>query len=192
MPKIFITGVDPSLSNFGMVRGWIDLDTNEFHPTALRLCETKPDSSNKTVRKNSQDLERTQQLYKAFQEEITPSDLIAVEIPVGSQSARAMASYGACLGVLASAVEWPMIQLTPTEVKMASVGSKTASKADMIKWATTLYPNLNWFTNTRNGVTTYSNKNEHLADAIAAVHAAIQTNEFKQIAMVRKSIAKAL
>ena len=173
-----------------MVRGWIDLNSNEFHPTVLRLCETKPDSSNKTVRKNSQDLERTQQLYKAFQEEITPSDLIAVEIPVGSQNSRSMASYGACLGVLASAVDWPMIQLTPTEVKMAAVGSKTASKAEMIAWATNLYPDLNWFTTTRNGVVTYSNKNEHLADAIAAIHAAIQTNEFKQMAMVRKSMAK--
>ena len=190
MSKIFVTGVDPSLSNFGLVRGWIDLDSNEFHPIALRLCETKPDKTNKTVRKNSQDLERIQQLYKAFQEEISPSDLIVAEIPVGSQSARSMASYGACLGILASAVDWPLIQLTPAEVKVASVGSKTASKADMIKWATNLYPNLDWFKTVRKGIVTYSNKNEHLADAIAAIHAAVQTNEFKQIAMLRKSIAR--
>lgn len=65
-------------------------------------------------------------------------NMVVVEVPVGSQSARSMASYGICIGILASITK-PMIQVTPTEVKMATVGSKTASKQDMIDWATSAY-----------------------------------------------------
>ncbi|GAL23016.1 hypothetical protein JCM19235_1317 [Vibrio maritimus] len=104
-------------------------------------------------------------------------NMVVVEVPVGSQSARSMASYGICIGILASITK-PMIQVTPTEVKMATVGSKTASKQDMIDWATSAYPDADWLTVTRKGKKVITAKNEHLADSIAAVHAAILTDQF--------------
>lgn len=103
---------------------------------------------------------------------------MCVEIPVGSQSARSMASYGICIGVVAS-IDKPLIQVTPAEVKLVATGSKTASKDDMIKWATEMYPEGQWLTTNKKGVVSFVNKNEHMADAIAAMHAGVKTDQFK-------------
>ena len=175
-----IVGLDPSLNNFGMVRGNLDLHTGVFSILYLVLQETaSKTSSNKTVRKNSQDLNRARHLHKGLHAVLMGADMVMVEIPVGSQTARAMASYGICIGLIAS-INKPMIQVTPSEVKMAACGSKTASKAEMINWAITTYPSANWLTKKVKGLVTYVNKNEHLADAVAAVHAGVLTDEFIQ------------
>jgi Holliday junction resolvasome RuvABC endonuclease subunit len=120
--------------------------------------------------------------------------VVFAEVPVGSQSSRAMCSYGVCIGLLAGlAARVPLIQVQPTEVKLAAVGTKTASKEEMIEWATGLYPQLPWFTTKRKGVTTFSAKNEHIADAIAAIYAGILTDEFKRmIAMWKVATAGSL
>jgi Holliday junction resolvasome RuvABC endonuclease subunit len=107
-------------------------------------------------------------------------DIICVEIPVGSQSARAMASYGICIGVLAS-INKPMIQVTPTEVKVAATGNKSATKREMIIWAFSQNSSLKWLTRTTNGDNILIDKNEHMADAMAAIKAGISTDEFKTI-----------
>jgi Holliday junction resolvasome RuvABC endonuclease subunit len=174
-----VLGLDPSMSNFGMAIGFINVSTNTLTMDRLSLQKTVP-AKVKSVRKNSDDLYRAKQLYLAMTAELATVDLVMVEIPVGSQSARAMASYGVCIGVLA-AVNKPMIQVTPTEVKMATAGTKTASKANMIKWATNEYPYLNWLTKKQKGVVSYTGDNEHLADAIGAIHAGMRTSQYKDL-----------
>lgn len=186
MSNIVLAGLDPSMSNFGMVKGKYDLDTGEFELTHLKLAETKSDSKNKSVRKNSQDLERARTLCKAMHEFTEGANLVCVEIPVGSQSARAMASYGMCIGILAS-LDIPLIQVTPTEVKLAATGNKTATKQEMIDWATQFFPDADWIKRTVKGKTTYVAKNEHLADALAAIGAGIETEQFAQIEAVLKT-----
>lgn len=182
MKTITVAGLDPSLSNFGMVKGSLDLESGILTVTQIQLIETKPESKNKTVRKNSIDLERSRKLYKELTEFIKDVDLVCVEIPVGSQSARAMTSYGICIGLLAS-IDLPLIQVTPTEVKLAATNSKTASKAEMINWAVLNYPEAQWLTVTRKGITNFVDKNEHMADALAAIVAGVQTDIFKQLRM---------
>lgn len=180
---MLIAGIDPSLSNFGMVKGTLDFsqDNPLFLLDKMLLQESKQDKVNaKVVRKNSDDLNRARLLHDAMQEFISDVDLVIVEVPVGSQSARSMASYGICIGLLSSIAQ-PMIQVTPTEVKLAAVGSKTASKAEMINWATNLYPNAQWIKHKQRGKWVIGNKNEHLADALAAVHAGLATDSFKQM-----------
>jgi len=178
-----IAGLDPSLSNFGMAKGNLDFDQGfpVFDLAELFLQESKSDKANaKVVRKNSDDLNRARSLHDAMQEFTKDVDLVIVEVPVGSQSARAMASYGVCIGLLSSIAQ-PLIQVTPTEVKLAAVGSKTASKAEMITWATDMYPEANWLRHKQKGEWKLGNKNEHLADAVAAVHAGLATETFKQM-----------
>ena len=92
-----------------------------------------------------------------------------------------------CLGVLSSITKG-LIQVTPTEVKLAACGKKTATKAEMITWAATLYPKVNWYSRKLHGVETLTNKNEHVADAIAAVHAGIKTEQFKQLTILMNTI----
>ena len=166
-----------------MVKGSLGFDQGfpVFDLEELLLQESKPDKANaKVVRKNSDDINRARSLHDAMQGFIQDVDLVIVEVPVGSQSARAMASYGICVGLLSS-ISQPLIQVTPSEVKLVAVGSKTASKAQMIDWATNLYPNANWIKRKQKGKWVLGNKNEHLADALAAVHAGLATETFKQM-----------
>jgi Holliday junction resolvasome RuvABC endonuclease subunit len=182
MSILKIAAIDPSLSNFGLVRGTVDISHEAFpvELSELTLVETDTDkSSRKVVRRNSEDLERARKLLRGMHRFIADADMVFVEVPVGSQSARAMASYGVCIGILAS-IGKPLIQVTPTEVKLAAVGTKTASKNEMIEWASGLYPNLNWLMS-RGKMTA---KNEHLADAIGAIHAGLLTDEFARAASV--------
>ena len=180
MAILRVAGLDPSMKNFGMVKGNLDLDTGVFTDVQFKLQETSSDNKNKkTVRKNSDDLNRARLLYISMNDFLMDADMVFVEIPVGSQSARAMASYGMCIGVLGS-IDQALIQVTPAEVKMAATGNKHASKVEMIEWATKLYPEASWLTEKRKGVLRFLNKNEHLADAIGAIHAGVRTDEFKQ------------
>ncbi len=186
---MLVVGLDPSLSNFGMVKADLDLDSGLLTILDVVLIETKPDNKNKVERKNSQNLKRAQALLKGLSGFLKDVEMVFVEIPVGSQSARAMASYGVCLGVIAS-IKAPLIQVTPKEVKMSSVGSQTASKRQMIDWATNTYPHVNWFTRKTKGIESFTNKNEHLADAIAAVHAGLETASYLQLRAMMLSITK--
>lgn len=179
--QLKVAGIDPSMSNFGLVRGVLDLKEGSFSIDRLLLAETKAadKATRKVVRKNSDDLNRAVMAHRAMMDFIQDTSLIFVEIPVGSQSARAMASYGMCIGILA-AIQKPLIQVTPTEVKLAATGKKTATKAEMIDWATTRYPDAEWLRHKSRGEMVLGNKNEHLADAVAAIHAGCRTEEFNR------------
>ena len=178
MTKLKVAGLDPSLNNFGMVKGTLDLVSGSLELEELLLLETRPNNKDKkVVRKNSDDLIRTRLLMKGLTQFLDDVDLAFVEIPVGSQSARAMASYGMCLGVL-GIITIPLIQVTAIEIKKTATGNKTASKQDMINWAQEAYPLAAWLTKKQHGLTTYTAKNEHLADALGAIYAGVLTDEF--------------
>lgn len=103
---------------------------------------------------------------------------------------RAMASYGICVGVLgairASAV--PFIEVSAAEVKLGSVGKKTATKQEMIQWATNNHPEAPWPTYKEHGKDLISEaKAEHMADAIASIYAGRETNQFQQLVQFLKA-----
>ena len=183
MSLIPVLGMDPSLNNWGLAKGFYNTETKKLSVTTLDLIN--PDfATGKTVRQNSKDLERARQL--AFKAALAAKDVEAVfvEVPVGSQSARAMASYGICVGVLGAlrAQNIPFFEVTPTEVKLATVGKKTASKAEIIDRAVAMHPEANWPKVTRNGETRVSAaKAEHMADAIGAIEAGLQTEQFRSV-----------
>lgn len=180
--EINIVGFDPSMSNFGCIAAKLNLNTGILTNVIPHLIEAPPEPKSKQVRQNSMDLNRARHLFENMTSFIAQHkpDVICVEIPVGSQSARAMASYGMCIGLLAS-IDTPLIQVTPAEVKLRAAGSKTTTKAQMIEWATATYPEASWATVKRKGVIEYTAKNEHLADALGAIYAGVKTDEFKQM-----------
>ena len=95
-----------------------------------------------------------------------------------------MASYGICVGVLGAlrATGIPFFEVTPTEVKMASTGKKTATKQEMIQWAMATHPEANWPVYKQNGELKVSEaKAEHMADATAAIYAGLSCNSFQQL-----------
>ena len=183
--KIKILGIDPSLRNMGFAHAFVDIDTHEVEITHLALADTASADKKtaKVVRKNSDDLCRAKILHEALIHHCQDRIFAFVEVPHGSQSARAMASYGICVGVLA-ACPIPIIELTASEVKIAATGDKQAAKEEMIEWAMGLHPNANWLRRAGKPVLA----NEHLADAIACIYAGLKTNQFTQAAAMFKRL----
>ena len=179
-----VVGFDPSLRNWGIAKGvLIPGSSLQLKIDAVDVIQPVLPKG-KQVRQNSIDLEAAKQLCDAAWKAAQGAQAIFVEVPVGSQSARAMASYGICVGVLGAlrTSGVPFFEVTPTEVKLASHGSKTATKAEMIAWACNTHPEANWPTYQSNGNTHISEaKAEHMADAIAAIYAGIACNSFQQM-----------
>jgi Holliday junction resolvasome RuvABC endonuclease subunit len=175
--------MDPSLRNWGIAAGLYFPKERRIQIDQLALTNPVLPTS-KQVRQNSSDLESAFQLYAGAMKATQGADAVFVEVPVGSQSARAMASYGICVGVLGAlrANSIPFFEVTPTEVKLAGFGKKTATKQQMITWARTAHPNAGWPTYQRNGVEMISEAQaEHQADAVAAIHAGIASHQFQQL-----------
>jgi Holliday junction resolvasome RuvABC endonuclease subunit len=175
MSHINVLAVDPSLANFGMAYLRVELSSLEISITGLSLIETEK-RSNKTVRQNSDDLRRAQEIVQRFHAAAAGNTVCFAEIPTGAQSARAMYAFGLSVGVLASC-PIPLIQVQPFETKLATVGTKTASKEEMIEWAVEKYSTAPWL---RHGGKIV-NKNEHLADAVAIAHAGVKHEQFQQL-----------
>lgn len=181
--KIKVCGQDPSLRNWGVSLGTYDTVTGKLVIEEVDVINPELPTG-KQVRQNSLDLESAKQLCAAALSAAKGAQAIFVEVPVGSQSARAMASYGICVGVLGAlrATGIPFFEVTPTEVKMASAGKKTATKQEMIEWALNQHPEANWPKYKQNGVVKVSEaKAEHMADATAAIYAGLACNSFQQL-----------
>lgn len=176
--KIPVVGMDPSLRNWGLAEAELCLQTGVLTTPRLSLVQTK-DLQGKQVRQNSSDLYLAEQLAEFALASAKRSKAVFVEVPVGSQSARAMASYGVCVGVLGAirAVGIPLIEVTATESKLVFTGNRNATKREMIDRAVKLYPEAN-FPTSRGKVV---DKAEHLADAIAAIHSGVRTPLFQNL-----------
>lgn len=180
--ELIVVGQDPSLRHWGLSRGLYDTVTKRITLTDVQVIEPSL-SKSKQVRQNSLDLESAKQLCTGAMAAAQGAQAIFVEVPVGSQSSRAMASYGICVGVIGSlrAMGIPLFEVTPTEVKRASHGSSTATKQEMIQWVMDKHPEANWPTYMQKGKLLVTNsKAEHQADATAAIYAGIASDPFQQ------------
>lgn len=98
-----------------------------------------------------------------------------------------MASYGVCVGILATVRSEgiPLVEVTALDVKMALTGLRNATKRQMIEAATDLYPEANWplYEQSGKGFTKgeIHSKAEHVADGFGAIHAGVLTPEFQNV-----------
>jgi hypothetical protein len=186
--RVKILGVDISLRNLGAVITTVDTDSCQVVSLDTMILASTEGKAGKTVRKNSDDLRRAKILVRNLRLMAQQCRLACVEMPVGSQSARSMASYGICVGVMASCAI-PLIEVMPQEVKLAGAGRKNAGKDEMIDWAVKAHPEADWLRYKEHGVMKLNSANEHLADALAAVYAGILTDQFKEAMSIVSSIA---
>jgi len=189
LKPIKVVGLDPSLRNWGIAEGQVV----PGQPDSLQIMSVSvinPTlSKGKQVRQNSLDLESAKQLCEGAIQAAQGAQAIFVEVPVGSQSARAMASYGVCVGVLGSlrAMGIPLFEVSPAEVKIAGAGKATATKLDMITWAMKKHPEANWPTYKQKGqILVNTAKAEHEADATAAIYAGMACNTYQQLLSLMK------
>jgi hypothetical protein len=178
--KIQIAGLDPSFRNWGIALATLDLETGELDDLVLHLVQTGDAPKNKQVRQNSIDLIAAEELAKGYLSLVQGVTVVFAEVPHGSQSAAAMKGYGVCIGLLGfmRAMGTTIIEVNESESKKLMAGIRTATKQQMIDAAFTIYPNANW---PMRGGKVVAGKAEHMADAIAAIHAGCQTQEFKAL-----------
>lgn len=180
-----VLGMDPSLKNWGLAEAELCLQTGVLSTPHLSLIQPI-DLEGKQVRVNSNDLHRSEQLAGPVMIAARKAKVIFVEVPVGSQSARAMASYGICVGILGAlrASGTQLIEVTATETKRVFTGDANATKRRMIDRAYELYPAAN-FPMHKGKI---PDKAEHMADAIAAIHSGVRTPMFQNLMRLFKEV----
>ena len=177
-----VLGLDPSLRNWGIAEGLLDLNTGELSSLNLTLVETKKDDT-KGVRQNSKDMVTAEELAAIVYPLARKAKVVFAEVPVGSQSAAAMKSYGVCVGILGTlrALGIQIIEVSPDEVKISLTGDKNATKKQMIQAAVGWYPTANFPRERGKATGRIVDKAEHVADAIAAIHAGVRTPLFQNL-----------
>lgn len=186
-----VAGLDPSMSNWGICIGMLDAFNGEFEVTEVHVIQPNKFKSEKKMRQNTKDVLLAQDLYKSNMAILTDIDILFAELPIGSQSARAMASYGICLGIIGALNEnlTEIIQVTPQAVKKV-VGNDNPSKEEMIDWAIEQHPEIDFPKYKSKGMWYISNaKAEHMADALVAIYAGARTAQFETLI---KSIQESL
>lgn len=198
MSIIRVAGIDPAFANFGMVKMSYNLITGALEILELKLLQTENQSTKiKTLRKNSDDLRRAVELIKGtegqpgFHDFVSDCHVAFAEIPSGAKDANAARALGIATGVVASC-PIPLFEVQVAEAKLAAVGTKTASKEEMIEWAFEEFPDAPWLTRKLKGKTVPIIKNEHLADAAAIVKAGVGLGEFKKLAALWKATMPSL
>ena len=181
MALIRIAAFDGALANFGMAK--LVYDTNLPDEQALSVLDLKlihtEKAKAKTVRVSSDRLRRSRENALAAQAWLKDCAMVFVEVPTGGQSADACMAFGIVTGIYAGLPLEP-IEVSPSETKLAAVGTRTASKEEMIAWAAAKFPAAPWLTTKRGGVMVPTKANEHLADAVAIAHAGIRLPVFQQ------------
>lgn len=192
MAKILIAGLDGSLRNFGIALMWLDIDTLELSVHDLILIKTEK-SKDKQVRRSSDYLTAALALKNGCHAAMKGVTTAFYEVPSGGQDYNAVMGFGIVIGTYAG-LPVPGAEVSPGETKLAAVGTKTASKEEMIEWAFEKYPNAPWRLYEKNGKNFKKGEpkldNEHLADAVAIVEAGIKTPSFQQtLAILRQHSA---
>lgn len=174
-----VAGFDPAFANWGIAEGQLDLDAGLLNDVNLSIVQTQK-GKNKQVRTNSDDMQRSEDIALSAFEVGRRNKVIFVECPVGSQNANGMKAYGVSVGILGALRSQgiQVIEVTASEVKKALTGNKNASKEQMIKVAMDLYPEANW---PKRGGEVIAGKAEHMADAIGAIHAGVNTPVFQNL-----------
>jgi len=172
----FLT-IDPSFANLGIVKGYIDSDL-KVTLDSYKLVQTEK-TKVKSVRSSSDTVERCTYLKEGLLNEISEWEpqVCFAETPSGSQSYSGALSYGISCFLIAMCNP-PAIQVTPIETKKLTVGSKTATKKEIIEYVNNLYPS---FLETKKDGSVVEGRMEHIADAVCITLAGIKVPEFKQL-----------
>ena len=194
-PEHGIRGIsfDPSLTRFGTAVFYFDPVTG-LRIERLFLIRTEK-TKQRVIRVYSDHLRRAQEISKALRYltryRQQPIELVITEIPNGPSTYTAANAFGICLGVISSvALDWPLIEVTEDQVKIAATGNRHATKQEIMNWAIGKYPDAQWLVKKRKGKLSYTKDNEHLADAVACIHAAKETNLWRVMMLGKKMVSE--
>lgn len=186
--RIKLLALDPAMNNTGIIKGVLSQGKLwELKGSCInrKLLEERM-APDKLVLKSSwkaaYDLEYFSLLNQQLQANLESCHVCLAELPLGSQSAMAMKSYGATLALLASLSkqEKPFIP-----VKAHQVRSLGKTKDDIIQWAKTTYPHAL--------LSKAKCLAEHEADALAVMHLGLnQEGLLKELKATQQLLGKKL
>ena len=165
---MIILGLDPSFRNWGIAL--MNYTSNTLTLLEVKVIQTKPHKKSK-LSKALQDLQDAQTLLTGVLSYALKADVVVIELPLGSQSAAAMKSYGICIGLAAALnqLKIPFYYVNPFDVKRV-VGSTKTTKEEIIEWVNNRHPNI---------LDKAKCRAEHQADACIAIYAAL--NQIKEL-----------
>lgn len=190
-------GLDPGLSSTGFALADVDLAAREISGVIkVGVIKTVPQTS-KDVRKTSDQLRRARIPAGALRSLINQhgASIIAMEMSTTTPYTHPTFSFGVMIGIAAS-LDLPLIEVLPHEVKKAATGDVRGTKAEIIAWAVrkSRRRNVGWPTSPipnrlqiQLGGKYVTLAAEHPADALAAIQAALATEQFKLSASVLAS-----
>jgi hypothetical protein len=158
--QLKVLAIDASLNNVGLCIA--EINGKQVNILKIELISLKRQGKHKS----KADAERVKIISARLRYYCKGVDLIMAELPSGSINASGAWSLGCAVGIVGSLPK-PIIWVSPLEVK--KVVHKKASKREMIDWATTKFPDLDWI-RYRGRIT---NQNEHVSDACAVIFAAL-------------------
>lgn len=180
MTEIKIIGIDPSLRNTGLAAMQFNIKTGKGQLLDLKMAYTYPQKEKRG--KNLHDLNSIKSILETIESffEHHKPDLVCAELPLGSKSSQAMLGLGVSTAVLAT-VKQPIILVSPFAVKkVVTTDKRKVEKSDVIDWATSRHPEGNWFIRRVKGNMVFQAKNEHIADAVAAIYAGLASKQFEE------------
>ena len=104
----------------------------------------------------------------------------------GARSSRATWALGLAVGIL-TPINIPLFSVTPRNVKLVT-GDPNAEKEAMIKWAINKDTYLSGWLEYSGDAKKWSPRNEHMADALATIHAGLNTPEYQAYASLMSSV----
>ncbi|MGV1754776.1 hypothetical protein [Agrobacterium sp. CG674] len=185
MSKILIAGLDGSLRNFGVATAWLDLQTLDLEIKELTIIKTANEKG-KQVRVSSDYMRRALDIRTGVHAALKGVTTAFYEVPSGGQDYKSVMGFGIVIGTYAG-IPVPGSEVSPGETKIAAVGTRTASKEEMIAWAFEKYPDAPWRTRKFKGEIVPTADNEHIADAVAIMEAGIKTPSFQQTLAILRS-----
>lgn len=163
----------PSLRSWGIAA--CTLDDSGLKVIDTHIIKTT-NTKSKQVKQNSADIISANELYRGLIKAVKWADIICIEVPHGSQSSRAMVSYGICVALIGAIQELNpnIVQVSANDVKtlVRTDKSHKPTKKEVIAWVKAKHPEAKL-------PSTLSA--EHICDAIVAIHAAMTKPQFKAL-----------
>ena len=180
---MILLGLDPGFANFGYAK--VRYGQGYFKIAEMGVIETQKDT--RKVLNSVDNVKRAGQIHLALRaliwttwetgELVRVVDALCVEAQSWPRNAGSAAKVAMAWGVIASiCADWelPLVQRSPQQIKMAVVGSRKASKAEMAATLAGRYPEV---LTALSGVP--QSRREHPYDALGAVVASLDDEVIK-------------
>jgi Holliday junction resolvasome RuvABC endonuclease subunit len=196
--QLTMLGIDPGLSNTGYAVARVDVSARKIVKTLeLGTIQTERETA-KTIRRTSDDLRRARKIHRELRAVVERHSIAvaACEMQSTAPYKRISLNFGVTLGVIAS-FDFFLIELLARDVKKAVTGDRDAAKEKIIRWALEVTRNddVHWPTSARQNRMDLSYRArhvslgaEHQADALAVIHAALQTGQMQDLFLLQGAI----